>query len=85
MGPARGVRAELERTAEEATYLAVGLGFLALRELRRRLRPAPEPPPATALLSDLADLAGPVARELRSVLDGLGRFARDMQQGRRGA
>lgn len=75
--PPRSIRHELERTAEETAYLAVGLGLLAVRELRRRRRRAAEPPPATALLDELADLAAPVAKEVRSVFDALGKFARD--------
>lgn len=81
-GP-RDLRRELERTAEEATYLAVGLGVLAVRELRRRRRrarhaaAAPPPPPATGLVDELTTLAEPLAKELRGLADAVGRFARD--------
>lgn len=76
MGAPRTIRAELERSAEEATYLAVGLGILAVRELRRRRAAGPPPAPERP-----ADRASTVARDLRTVLDGLGRLARDLQQG----
>ena len=78
MGGPRTIRAELERSAEEATYLAVGLGILAVRELRRRRRRPAGPPPSSAERDDLAS----IARDLRMVFDGLGRLARDLQQGR---
>lgn len=73
----RSIRHELERTAEETAYLAVGLGLLAVREFRRRRRRVAEPPPATALFDELADLAAPVAKEVRSLFDAVGQFARD--------
>lgn len=74
----RSIREELERTAEEATYLAVGLGVLAVRELRRRRRRAAAPPPPPAsLVDELSTLAQPLAKELRGLADALGRFARD--------
>lgn len=74
------MREELERTAEEATYLAVGLGLLAVRELRRRRRRVVEPPPATGLIDELTNLAGPAAKEVRSVVDALGKLARDARE-----
>jgi hypothetical protein len=75
--PARSIRHELERTAEEAAYLAVGLGVLAVRELRRRRRRASEPPPPASLLEEVADLAAPIAKEVRSAFDLLAKLARD--------
>lgn len=81
---AQTIRAELERTAEEATYLAVGLGVLALKELRRRRRGAPESPSPVDVVSGLAAMAAPVVKEVRSALDGLGRLARDVQGRGRG-
>lgn len=85
----RDLRHELERTAEEATYLAVGLGVLAVRELRRRRRRArhaapPPPPPASGLVEELSALAEPLAKELRGLADAVGRFARDALRQDRG-
>lgn len=82
MPTTRSIRDELERTAEEATYLAVGLGLLAVRELRRRRRRAPEPPAPSTLLDELSALAQPMARELWSLADVLGRLARDAMAAR---
>ena len=81
MAAGRDLRHELERTAEEATYLAVGLGVLAVRELRRRRRraAAPPPPPASAagLVEELSKLAQPLVKELRGLAGAAGRFARE--------
>ncbi|MDA8033498.1 MAG: hypothetical protein M0T71_04895 [Actinomycetota bacterium] len=83
MAAGRDLRHELERTVEEATYLAVGLGVLAVREVRRRRRraaaPPPPPPPTSAagLVGELSDLAQPLVKELRGLAGAAGRFARD--------
>ena len=81
MAAGRDLRHELERTVEEATYLAVGLGVLAVREVRRRRRRAAAPPPpptsATGLVGELSDLAQPLVKELRGLAGAAGRFARD--------
>ena len=81
MAAGRDLRHELERTVEEATYLAVGLGVLAVREVRRRRRRAAAPPPpptsAAGLVGELSDLAQPLVKELRGLAGAAGRFARD--------
>ena len=80
MSRASAIRDELGRTVEEATYLAVGLGILAARELRRRRRRAsapPPPPPGARVVDELTNLAQPVAEELRDLAGALSRFARD--------